>query len=104
MATTLETSPEMDTLLRLAAAKNGQTVTSYLLGLVEISLAVDLSEYAGLEDYAASVAGVQAGLENFNAGNSISFEEWCEREDARRSERAKERKPQKQSVHAEKVA
>lgn len=96
MAMTLETSPEMETLLRLAAAKNGQTVTDYLLSLVPTSLDVDLSEYAGLEDYAASVAGVQAGLEDFSAGNSISFEDWWLREDARRAEQ----KPQKQRTSA----
>lgn len=93
---TLDTSPEMETLLRLVAAKNEQTVTDYLLSLVQNDLNVDLSEYAGLEDYAASVSGIQAGLEDFNAGNSISFEDWCLREDMQRAER----KPQKQSVNA----
>lgn len=95
MATTLDTSPEMETLLRLAAAKNNQTVMDYLLSLVQSDVNVDLSEYAGLEDYAASVAGIQAGLEDFNAGNSISFEDWCLREDTRRAQR----KPQKQSAY-----
>ena len=101
MALTLNISPDMETLLRLKAAKSGQDVTDYLLGLVEIDLDVDLSEHEGLEDFASSVAGIQEGLEDFNAGNSISFEEWC----AREAERKEERRRQKQNTHtAEKVA
>jgi len=91
MALTLDISLDMETLLRLSAAQNGQDVTGYLLKLVQHDLKVDLAEYAGLEDYASSVAGIQAGLEDFNAGNSISFEEWCLREDARKEERRQQR-------------
>ena len=87
MALTLDISPDMETLLRLKAAKSGQDVTGYLLELVKSDLSVDLSEYDGLEDYASSVAGIQSGIEDFNAGNSISFEEWCARE-AERKKRA----------------
>jgi len=96
MAITLDISPDMETLLRLSAAKNSQDVTDYLLKLVQNDLSVDLSEHAGLEDYASAVAGIQAGLEDLNAGNSISFEDWCLREDARKEER----RQQKQSAHA----
>ena len=101
MALTLDISPDMETLLRLKAARSGQDITGYLLELVKGDLSVDLSEYDGMEDYAASVAGVQAGIEDFNSGNSISFEEWC----AREAERKEERRHQKQNTHtAEKVA
>lgn len=103
---TLDISPEMETLLRLAAAKNGQTVTDYLLSLVQSSLNVDLSEYAGLEDYAASVAGIQAGIEDMEAGRTFSSEEafaqledrkaaWRREKDAQKEKDAQSRrKPQ----------
>ena len=94
MALTLDISPDMETLLRLKAAKSGQDVTGYLLELVKSDLSVDLSEYDGLEDYAASVAGIKEGIEDINAGNSISFEEWCVRE----AERKEERRRQKQDI------
>jgi hypothetical protein len=84
MALTLNISPEMETMLRRKATRNGQEITGYLLQLVENDLSTDLSEHAGLEDYAASVAGIQAGMQDFNAGNSISFEDWCSREDTRK--------------------
>lgn len=75
MALTLDISPDMETLLRLKAAKSGQDVTGYLLGLVKSDLSVELSEYDGMEDYAASVAGVQAGIEDMEAGRTYSSEE-----------------------------
>lgn len=87
MAQTLDISPDMETLLRLKAAKNGLDVTAYLLHLVAGDLHADLSKYDGLEDYASAVAGVQSGIENFNTGNSVSFEEWCVREAERKEER-----------------
>lgn len=75
MALTLDISPDMETLLRLKAAKSDQDITGYLLGLVEGDLHVDLSKYDGLEDYASSVAGVQAGIEDMEAGRTYSAEE-----------------------------
>ena len=107
MALTLDISPDMETLLRLSAAQKGQDATSYLLTLVQQDLNVDLSEHADLEDYASSVASIQAGLEDLNAGNSISFEDWCLREDARKKERnqQKQKAPEKQKAPvAEKAA
>ncbi len=87
MALTLEISPDMETLLRLKAAQSNQDITAYLLKLVESDLNIDLSEHKGSEDYASAVAGIQAGIEDFNTGNSISFEEWCAREAERKQER-----------------
>ena len=94
MALTLEISPDMETLLRLKAAQSNQDITAYLLKLVESDLNIDLSEHDGLEDYAASVAGVRAGLEDLEAGRTYSAEEvsamleidkaeWRERQAAR---------------------
>lgn len=87
MAMTLNVSADMETLLCLKAAKEGMTVTGYLMQLVQSDLNVDLSEYADLEDYASTIAAIQAGLEDFDAGRSISFEDWCAREDARKEVR-----------------
>ena len=75
MALTLDISPDMETLLRLKAAKGDQDITAYLLHLVEDDLNIDLSEYNGLEDFASSVAGIQAGLEDMEAGRTYSSEE-----------------------------
>ena len=100
MALTLDISPDMEILLRLKAAKEGQDVTGYLLKLLEEDLRVDLSEYDGLEDYASAAAGVQAGIEDFNTGNSVSFEEWC----AREAERKEERRQKQTRRITEKVA
>lgn len=75
MALTLDISNDMETLLRLQAAKGGQDVTGYLLRLVESDLQINLAEYAGLEDFASSVAGIQAGIEDMEAGRTLSFEE-----------------------------
>ncbi len=75
MALTLDISPDMETLLRLKAAKSGQDVTGYLLMLMQADLDADLSEYDGLEDYASAVAGVQAGLADIEAGRTYSSED-----------------------------
>lgn len=76
MALTLETSADMELLLHKQAAMKGQNdVTAYLLQLVEEDIGADLSEYAGLEDFAGSVAGIQAGLDDFDAGRTHSLEE-----------------------------
>ena len=75
MALTLDISPDMETLLRLKAAKHSQDITAYLLGLVAGDLSADLSEYNGLEDYASAGAGVQAGIEDMEAGRTYSLEE-----------------------------
>ena len=65
----------METLLRLQAAKSGQNITGYLMRLVENDLHINLSEYAGLEDFASSIAAIQAGLEDMEAGRTVSLEE-----------------------------
>ena len=75
MALALDVSPDMETLLRLSAAQKSQDVTAYLLALVQHDLKVDLTEYTGLEDYASAVAGVQAGIEDMQAGRTFSSEE-----------------------------
>lgn len=101
MAMAINVSADMETLLCLKAAKDGTTVTDYLIRLVQNDLNVDLSEYASLEDYASAVAGIQAGLKDFEAGSSISFEDWSAREDARKETR----RQQKQNTRTlEKVA
>lgn len=100
MAVILNISPNMEVLLRLKAAQGGQDTTAYLLGLMQEDLHVDLSKYDGLEDYASSVAGIQAGVNDFNDGNSISFEEWC----AREAERKEERRQKQVAGATEKVA
>ena len=104
MALTLDISSDMEILLRLQASKRGQDVTSYLIRLVEGDLHVDLSEYAGLEDFASSVAGIQAGLEDIEAGRTISLEEFVAEAEAEREQRRKRREAQKNVAQMETVA
>ena len=87
MAMTLDVSADMETLLCLKAAKEGITVTGYLMQLVQNDLNIDMSEYAGLEDYASTIAAIQAGLEDAEAGRSISLEEMVAEHEARRKAR-----------------
>lgn len=91
MAITLDVSGDMETLLCLKAAKESMTVTGYLMQLMQNDLSVDMSEYASLEDYASTIAAIQAGLEDAEAGRSISFEDWCAREDARKEARRQQK-------------
>lgn len=77
MAITLEVSADMEALLNRLAAENEQDVSAYLLKLVENSLRMetDLSDFDGLEDYASSVAAIQEGLDDADAGRTYSMEE-----------------------------
>ncbi len=96
MAVTLDISPDMEILLRLQAAKGGQDITGYLMRLVESDLQINPSEYAGLEDFASSVAGIQAGLEDIEAGRTIAFEDFVAEAEAEREQRRKRREAKTQ--------
>jgi len=87
MALTLEISADMELLLRKQAAMNSQDVTAYLLKLVGKDIGADLTEYTGLEDFAGSVAGIQAGLDDVEAGRTISLEEVIAQGEAGREQR-----------------
>ena len=105
MAQTLDISPDMETLLRLKAAKSGQDVTDYLLQLVESDLNVDLSEHDSLEGYASAVAGIQAGIEDMEAGRTYSSEEafaMLEEDKAQwRREHEAQKKASQKSTHSQ---
>ncbi len=92
MALTLDISPDIETLVRLKANQSGLDVTEYLLRLVESDLNVDLSEHADLEDFASSVAAIQEGLEDIDAGRTFSLEETFAKLEAEKAEWRKERK------------
>ncbi len=98
MAVTLDISPDMGILLQRQAAKSGQNITDYLMRLVENDLQINLSEYAGLEDFASSVAGIQAGLEDIEAGRTIAFEDFVAEMEAEREQRRKRREAKPQSA------
>ncbi len=87
MALTLDISADMELLLDKQAAMNGQDVTVYLLNPVEKNVGVDLAEFSGREDFASSVAGIQAGLDDIEAGRTISFEEVVAQGAAEREQR-----------------
>jgi len=87
MALTLNISVDMELLLHKEAAIHGQDVTAYLLGLVERDINVVLSEYSGLEDFASSVVGIQAGLDDIEAGRTITLEEMVAQGAAEREQR-----------------
>ena len=96
MAITLDVSPEVETLLHLQATQSGQGVSAYLLRLVERDLQLDPSEHAGLEDFAQSVAAVQEGFKDAEAGRTVSLEEAFEQLD---EEKVKWRREQRAKSH-----
>jgi len=77
----------MELLLHNQAALSGQDITAYLLKLVEKDIGAELDEFSGLEDLAGSVAGIQAGLDDFDAGRIYSLEEVFGQLEARAQER-----------------
>jgi predicted transcriptional regulator len=87
MALTLSISADMELFLNKQAAMNRQDVTTYLLNLVEQDVSADLAEFSGLEDFASSVAGIQAGLDDIEAGRTISLEEVIAQGEAGREQR-----------------
>lgn len=95
MALTLDISADMELLLNKQAAMNRQDVTAYLLKLVEKDIGADLTEYSGLEDFAGSVAGIQAGLDDVEAGRTISLEEVIAQGEAGREQRRAAREGKK---------
>lgn len=72
---TLETTPEVETLLRLQAGRSDEEIAAYLLRLVEQDCQIDPHEYANLEDFARSIASIQQGLEDAEAGRTVSLNE-----------------------------
>ena len=72
---TLETTPEVETLLRLQAGRSGEDIDSYLLRLAEQDIQIDPNEYATLEDFARSVTAIQQGLEDAEAERTVSLDE-----------------------------
>ena len=96
MAITLEVTPEVEALLHLQATQSGQGVSAYLLRLVERDLQLDTAEHPSLEDFALSVAAVQEGFRDDEAGRTVSLEEAFDQLEEekvkwRREQRAKSR-------------
>ena len=87
MALTLDMSADMELLLDTQAAMNGQDITTYPLKLVEKDIGAEMDEFSGLEDLAGSVAGIQAGLDDVDAGRTYSMEEVFGQLEARAQER-----------------
>jgi len=77
----------MELLLDTQAAMNGQDITTYLLKLVEKDIGAEMDEFSGLEDLAGSVGGIQAGLDDVDAGRTYSMEEVFGQLEARAQER-----------------
>ena len=75
MTLMLEISPEAEARLKLFAAERGQDVTEYLVELAEYSHGIDLSEFEDQADFDASVAGIQEGLADLEAGRTYTLEE-----------------------------
>jgi len=91
MALTLDMSADMELLLDTQAAMNGQDITTYLLKLVEKDIGAEMDEFSGLADLAGSVGGIQAGLDDVDAGRTYSMEEVFGQLEARAQERRAER-------------
>jgi len=72
MAIFVSLSPEVEARLREKAAQQGQDVN-----LVAAELLARILEWE-LQDSEAAVAGIQSGLEDFEAGRFRSFNEFAE--------------------------
>lgn len=102
MTLVLEISPEAEARLRMYAAERGQDVTEYLVELAEYSHVIDLAEFEDQADFDDSVAGVQEGLADLEAGRTYSIEETFaylkEQRKARRQAKGVQQVPQLQSA------
>ena len=102
MALVLEVSPETEARLKMYAAERGQDVTDYLVELAEYSHVIDLSEFEDQADFDDSVAGIQEGLADLEAGRTYSLEETFaylkEQRAARQEAKGTQQAPQFQSA------
>jgi predicted transcriptional regulator len=65
-------SPELETLLRDRAERQGQDVN-----LVASELLANILEWEG-QDSAAAIKGIQQGLDDFDAGQFRSFQDFAQ--------------------------
>jgi predicted transcriptional regulator len=65
-------SPELETLLRDRAERQGQDVS-----LVASELLANVLEWEG-QDSAAAIKGIQQGLDDFDAGRFRSFQDFAQ--------------------------
>jgi predicted transcriptional regulator len=72
MSITISLSPELEAQLREQARQQGQDI-----GIVAAELLTRILEWE-LQDSEETVAGIQRGLDDFQAGCSRSFQEFAE--------------------------
>ncbi|WP_341529760.1 hypothetical protein WKK05_10815 [Nostoc sp. UHCC 0302] len=72
MSIVISLSPELEAQLRQKATQQGQDVS-----LVAAELITRILEWES-QDSEAAVAGIQRGLDDFEAGHSRSFQEFAE--------------------------
>jgi predicted transcriptional regulator len=71
MAIVVTLSPELETLLRTRAAQQGQDINS-----VASELLAKVLEWEG-QDSEAAIKGIQQGLDDFEAGQFRSFQDFA---------------------------
>ncbi|MDZ4873190.1 MAG: hypothetical protein CLLPBCKN_002586 [Chroococcidiopsis cubana SAG 39.79] len=72
MSIVISLSPEVEAQLREKAAQQGQDVS-----IVAAELITDILKWE-LQDSEEAIAGIQRGLDDFEAGRSRSFQEFAE--------------------------
>ena len=91
MTLTLELPPELEARMKTNAAVHGKDVVDYLRSLVENDPPIDMTHFEDMADFEASVAELQQGFADADAGRTFSFEEVFARERAEREERRRRR-------------
>ena len=91
MTLTLELPPELEARLRTNAAVHGKDVVDYLLTLAENDPPIDMTHFKDMADFEESVAELQRGFADADAGRTISLEEVVARGRAEREERRRSR-------------
>lgn len=75
MTLVLELPPHVEARLKTNAAVHGKDIVDYLLTLAENDPPIDMTEFEGMAEFQASVAGVGAGLADLDAGRTLSLEQ-----------------------------
>ena len=75
MTLTLELPPELEARLKTNAAVHGKDVADYLLALAENDPPIDMTRFKDMADFEESVAELQQGFADADAGRTFSFEE-----------------------------
>ena len=91
MTLTLELPAELEARMKTNAAVHGKDVADYLLTLAENDPPIDMTHFKDMADFEESVAELQEGFADADAGRTFPFEEVAARGRSEREERRRNR-------------